>query len=419
MRRTVCIVSPGNLASNPRVLKEADALHGAGYDVTAVVCDYTESLRDADDKIAATAPWKAVRVPRPRAEGLMTRVSTRLAHGLCTLGTVVPLGVAARACGGPVSTLQRRALEIPADLYIAHYVAALPAAAAAARRHGALLAFDAEDFHSGEGTGSPGESFRMKMVETIERTILPSCAYTTAAAPLIGEAYATRYGVAPTTLLNVFPLAMAPGAPRPAREAGDRPMLRAYWFSQTIGLDRGLHAFIEAMARTRTTITLDIRGSNRWRHGEELLAHARTLGIGERVKLLPIAPPHEMVRLASAYDIGLSLETDVSENRLLCLTNKIFTYLLAGVPVVMSDTLAQKRLARDLGAASILVSLADPDGMATALDGLLKPPTLAEASAAAWRLGRERYNWDTEQAVLLRTVAAAFEAGVAEVVCPA
>ena len=53
MRRAVCIVSPGNLASNPRVLKEAEALHGAGYEVTAVVCDYNEALRLADDEIEA------------------------------------------------------------------------------------------------------------------------------------------------------------------------------------------------------------------------------------------------------------------------------------------------------------------------------------------------------------------------------
>ena len=39
MPGAVCIVSPGNLASNPRVLKEADALHEAGYAVTAVVCE--------------------------------------------------------------------------------------------------------------------------------------------------------------------------------------------------------------------------------------------------------------------------------------------------------------------------------------------------------------------------------------------
>ena len=54
MRGAICIVSPGNLASNPRLLKEADALHGAGYAVTAVVCRYSEELRSFDEAIAYT-----------------------------------------------------------------------------------------------------------------------------------------------------------------------------------------------------------------------------------------------------------------------------------------------------------------------------------------------------------------------------
>jgi hypothetical protein len=63
-----------------------------------------------------------------------------------------------------------------------------------------------------------------------------------------------------------------------------------------------------------------------------------------------MAPPEEMVRQAAPYDIGLSLETDISDNRSLCLTNKIFTYLLAGVPVLLSDTPAQRALAPRLQA---------------------------------------------------------------------
>jgi len=406
MRRTVCIVSPGNLASNPRVLKEADALHGAGYDVTTIACDYTEALREADDEIAAGVPWKVVRVPRSAGEGLASRLARPLAGAVAAIGAAVPPGLAARAYGGPVAALTARACDIRADLYIAHYVAALPAAAAAARRHEALLGFDAEDFHSGEGTGAPGDDLRMRMVEAVERAILPACSHLTAAAPLIGEAYAERYGIGvPLTVLNVFPLSMAP-ARRAAREGEG---LRAYWFSQTIGLDRGLQAFIAAMARTRTPVTLDIRGSNRWGHGDALVALARSLGIGERVRLLPMAPPHEMVRLAAACDIGLSLETEISENRRLCLTNKIFTYLLAGVPVIMSDTPAQRRLAPDLGDAARLVSLADPAAIADALDGLAPVAALEASASAAWRLGRERYNWDREQAVLLGSVAAAFD----------
>lgn len=409
MRRTVCIVSPGNLASNPRVLKEADALHGAGYDVTAIVCDYNEALRQADDEIEAAAPWKVIRVPRTRDEAVVARMAAVLARLLVAAGIGVPVGVAARSARTPVAALMRRAPEVPADLYIAHYVAALPAVAAAALRHGALIGFDAEDFHSGEGAGAPDDAFRMKMIEIVEQAVLPSCSHMTAAAPLIGKAYAARYGLAePVTVLNVFPLSMAPPRPRPVRGQEGTSTVRAYWFSQTIGLDRGLQAFIQAMARTQSHVTLDIRGSNRWGHGDALLALAHSLGLADRVRVLPMAPPGEMVRLAADYDVGLSLETDVSENRRICLTNKIFTYLLAGVPVVMSDTPAQKLLATDLGAAARLCDLADPAGLAATLDALASPAVLAEASANAWRLGRERYNWEREQDVLLQSVAAAF-----------
>jgi glycosyltransferase involved in cell wall biosynthesis len=133
---------------------------------------------------------------------------------------------------------------------------------------------------------------------------------------------------------------------------------------------------------------------------------AKDLGIGDRVRLLPMAAPEEMVRLAAAYDLGLSLETDVSENRQLCLTNKIFTYLLAGVPVVMSDTPAQRQLAPDLSDAAVLVPLADPQAIAAAIDRLAAK--LDAAKAHAVHLGRERYNWDVEKKALLASVDRAF-----------
>ena len=403
MRGAICIVSPGNLTSDPRVLKEADTLHEAGYAVTAIVCDYTDSLRPFDDEIAARVPWQVVRVPRPAGERQIGLIAGGIARVTARAGARVPVALAARAYGGPVAALERAASDRPADLYIAHYVAGLAAAGAAARRHGAMLGFDAEDFHGGEGT-----AFHTDMVRAIEGSLLPSCRHATAAAPLIADAYAAQYGIAPTTVLNVFPLAMAPAQPCRHGEPGT---FRAYWFSQTIGLDRGLQSFIQAMARAKTRITLDIRGGNRWGHGDRLIDIARQLGIADRVNLLPMTPPGEMVRAAAAYDIGLSLETDVSDNRRLCLTNKIFTYLLAGVPVLLSDTPAQRALAPQLGAAARVISLTDPDGMAVTLDRLAgSPDARAEASASAWRLGRERYNWDVEKAALLGAVAQAFRA---------
>ncbi|CAN5646595.1 hypothetical protein BH10PSE6_BH10PSE6_19220 [soil metagenome] len=404
--RRICLVSPGNLAANPRLIKEADALQGAGYAVTAVVSDFSIGLRGFDDEIVSRAAWTVVHAPRLPSERYVRAVSRTAARAIDAIGVSVPVPIAVRAYGGPAGSLQDAACAVPADLYIAHYVTALPAAGAAARRHGAILGFDAEDFHSGEGGAGEAEARRMKQVRVVEGAWLPRCQHLTAAAPLIGEAYASLYGIAtPATVLNVFPLDMAPRQPVAPRQPG--APLRAYWFSQTVGLDRGLQPFLQAMAAAKTRVELEIRGDDSWGHGETLKALARDLGIADRFRVLPLAAPEEMVRLAAHYDLGLSLETDVSENRRLCLTNKLFTYLLAGIPMLMSDTPGQCAMAPELGVAAVVISLADPPGIAAALDRLAG--NLDAARAEALRLGRERYNWEVEQHVFLESVAAAFE----------
>lgn len=405
--RSVCVVSPGSLSSNPRLVKEADALHGAGYDVTAVVCSDSNELGAYDDEIVARVPWRVRRAARSPTDRYVSRASRILARFMTADGRSIGPSLASAAYGVPSGALRRATVAVRADLYIAHYIAALPAAAAAVRQHGAMLGFDAEDLHSGEGGEGPAEAFRMRMVEQVERATVPACAHVTAASPLIGQAYAARYGVTPTTVLNVFPLDMAP--PAPTATPAPPNQLKAYWFSQTVGLDRGLQAFLRAMARTRTRVTLDIRGNDRWGHGETLMALARSLGVAAQVRILPMVPPAETVRLAAPYDLGLSLETDVSESRRLCLTNKIFTYLLAGVPVMLSDTPAQQALAPDLGSAAVLVALGDPGEMAAKLDRLAnEAAALTVAKAVAWRLGQQRYNWEVEREVLLRSVDNAF-----------
>ena len=63
-------------------------------------------------------------------------------------------------------------------------------------------------------TSIPGEErddLRSEIVRVSSCAWLPRCPHFTAAAPLIGEAYATRYDLAqPTTVLNVFPLTWRP-----------------------------------------------------------------------------------------------------------------------------------------------------------------------------------------------------------------
>ena len=55
MSFSVCIVTPGNLASNPRVVKEAAALQSAGYRVTIVAGGAMPALNAFSDALASVS----------------------------------------------------------------------------------------------------------------------------------------------------------------------------------------------------------------------------------------------------------------------------------------------------------------------------------------------------------------------------
>jgi glycosyltransferase involved in cell wall biosynthesis len=159
-----------------------------------------------------------------------------------------------------------------------------------------------------------------------------------------------------------------------------------------------LEAIIEVMSRMEDGPALYLRGNAANGYQQKLVALAQTLGVAERVHFLPIASPEQMVRLSAEYSLGLSLELNEPPNRAICLTNKAFTYLLAGVPVLLSRTPAQAALAAELGEAAILVDLENPAQVSKTLTSFFKDTERQErAYAEAWRFGRQRYNWDIER----------------------
>src|SRR5215469_5721617 len=48
----VCLITPGHLATNPRIVKEADALSDAGYKVTVIAADFLDWAHRADAEFA-------------------------------------------------------------------------------------------------------------------------------------------------------------------------------------------------------------------------------------------------------------------------------------------------------------------------------------------------------------------------------
>jgi hypothetical protein len=403
----ITLITPGHVSSTPRLVKEADALVDAGYRVHVIAGGSFEGAQALDASILGAARWEFTRVPLHGPGAFYRKALRRIARSLVVHAPFATLKVAARANHAFSLRLGAIAAQTRARLYVGHCIPALPAAALAARITHSAYGFDAEDYHDAENEAVLNEPAERISVHLLQSRLLPGCAHLTAASPLISQRYGENYGVHPRTVLNVFPRAEAPAVPVDPGPISERRPAVAYWFSQTIGTGRGLEAVVAVLGGMRTPVELHLRGFVAAGYASQLQALATRAGLARPIRFLPPGPPAEMARLAAAADLGLSTEDRLPPNRDICLTNKVFIYLLAGIPQLLSDTTAQRALAPDLGDAAILGDLARPELVAKSLDEYLgKPARIAAARRAAWDLAERRYCWDVESSRFLDSIRA-------------
>lgn len=402
----ICLLTGGHVSSTPRLVREAEALCDAGYEVHVVAGRSFPPADPLDRSLIDGARWKFHQVDTVQGGGALTlRLRRKLARRLLRLSPFATVRNAALAQYSGALVQARLAAKLRADLYIGHQLAGLAMAGLAADEANAYLGFDIEDFHDGETTEAMDDPSLVTAARLIQVRLLPGCRHLTAAAPLIAERYGATYGVKAVTVLNVYPQTEAPPQPQPAAPISAENPAVFYWFSQTVGPERGLEHIVRIIGRMQTPVRLQLRGHVGADYRSALETLARESGVKVPIEFLPSAPPAELVRLASHAHLGLSLEERMPPNRDLCLPNKDFAYLLAGLPVLFSNTQAHAAMAPELGEAALLADVYHADDVARQLDAFLADPGRQQrARARAWELGQARYNWEHEQKAFLASV---------------
>lgn len=410
--KRICVLTSGHLASTPRMLKAADALHEAGYQVRMVCAEHVDWAIEAGEQSRAMRSWRCDVVDwNPKSARRLywkSRIRHKLSKYLLSLlgADRLSLGLVNRALCRVSSELLHAVTREPCDLIYGGTSGGLAIAALAAKQLGVPFALDLEDYHSEQQEG-PEASWMHSGIERIEQQVLRQAAFLTAGSNGIATAYASKYGVRPITINNVFPL--------PSRiPPFDRPegvSLRLYWFSQFIGHGRGLEDAIQASGRLGRPVWLGLIGSNRAEYTNKLTELAKRVSPGLRMEFLGHRSPDEMVEAARQADVGLALEIGVPRNRRLCVTNKIFTYMLAGLAVAATDTEGQRPIVEDLGEGGFCY----PPGDIGALAGGLKrwaenPQALLRAKMASWEAAGRRWHWEhpLERGALLDAVGHVF-----------
>jgi glycosyltransferase involved in cell wall biosynthesis len=398
--KKICIITSGQPTANPRALKEAIAFDAAGYNVTVIYCPISAWADKFDKNIFLDTPgieWitTGFHSTGQNLKYKLARYRRKVYEFLFRYNFLTGFPENAIALYSP--ELKRKAKAIEADIYIAHNLGALPAAVAAGKKNKACIGFDAEDFHRGEAeTGS----LHYRVAKAIEDKNLPAVNYVTAASPLIAKKYGELYpGLNIIPVNNVFSQKFL----KPIHLSANNNELNLFWFSQIIGKLRGLENIIRALNILKDcNISFHLLGSCTREYRNRLLTLSENPG---KIFFYEQVPSIEIFEIAARFDIGVASEIPYCENRDICLTNKIFTYLLAGNCILASDTAAQTQFLNENTGIGLLYDHKDVNDTAGKIYKLYTNRELVnECRKSSHNLAIAKYNWETEFKKILGTV---------------
>lgn len=399
MKRIVLITS-GQPSTNPRLVKEADALVDSGYFVTIVYQYVSAWATEADKSLLKEKSWRALRVGGDPTSEKKLYFKTRLIYK-AALAFSKRFGIykifAKFAIGRCTFLLEREAKKLKADLYIAHNLAALPAAFYSSKKNNAKLGFDAEDFHRHEVFDEPSH-FDVRLKAYTEDFYLRYVDYFTTSSNLIADAYSKIYPkLKPIVVNNVFELKY-----QPFLELNNSKLLKLLWFSQTVGKNRGLEVVIEALNIVNNPkIQLHLLGNC----SKDIELYLNNLASFKITYHEPL-PGNEIFKFASRFDIGLALEPGFSLNNEIALSNKIFTYLLAGLNIIASNTKAQEKFMTENPSIGQCFSIGNITELCSILTNLYDDRALLNNKKRnSYQLAQLKYNWEIESRTWLLLIA--------------
>ncbi len=306
------------------------------------------------------------------------------------------------------------------DLIYAHDVQLLPVAARAVRRAAAAgrsvpWVYDAHEWVPGLSRYGSRTARKVAAWADLEAEYIRSANAVITVSDELADALQQRHRLPerPTVVHNIPSIAHEPadrvrsGGIRAATGVPEGTPLLVY--SGGVTRARGVHTAVEARLDLPDThlAVVAVPGSDS-PAARDIASLAEGLGLSDRVHVIDPVPPAEVVTFLRSADVGLIPLRHFGSHEF-ALSNKLFEYLHAGLPMVVSDCRAQAQFvtAHDLGA----VHVADePHSLSAAVRDVLRRADDVRAAVANAPV-REEMTWPVQvlhlQALLARLTAGA------------
>jgi glycosyltransferase involved in cell wall biosynthesis len=302
------------------------------------------------------------------------------------------------------------ACQQPADCVYCVDLPTLPAGVAHKLKYGSRLIFDAHEIYCDMAPGLQSRLFKQAFALLEWQLVgLADCVLGVSESHV--EWMRRTYDL-PADKVRCVPNCFALGqtvAPPPPRTPG-KP-LRLYYHGNSDPF-RGLDTITRAVA-TAPEIHLVLRCPPSPTL-DEVQRLAGELGMADRLKVLPLVKPDQMIAAIRAEaDVGIHITLDrpLSLTLKVALTNKFIEYLAAGIPVLTAPLEEQARLVREHDIGYVLPGNSVEAVRCGLLWMLENRDRLSEMGLRAHQVGVAHFGWDSIRQTLIQAVLGKDEPG--------
>ena len=218
----------------------------------------------------------------------------------------------------------------------------------------------------------------------LEKTIIPKLKNVITVSNSIKNYYTNLYGISATVVRNIPKIEKFDQKNFEINTNGKKVIL----YQGAVNMGRGIELMIDTMPLLDEFIFIVIGDGDIL---IQLKAKVDHLSLQNKVKFLGKKTPKELKKLTPNASIGLSLEEDLGLNYRYALPNKIFDYLHANVPVVVSELPEMKTIIKKYSFGEVLEKRS-PEVLAKTILNMTKKNYTKELT-----LAKEELNWAKEK----------------------
>ena len=285
-----------------------------------------------------------------------------------------------------------RLLGTKADVLWANDTDTLLATFLAARMRGRKLVMDVHELFP-EVPELVGRERVKRVWETIERRLMPKCDGLLTVCQSIAGYYREKYGVEMAVVRNMSEMMGVKGSERGVK-GSERTKVLLY--QGCVNKGRGVDWAIAALEWLEGCRLVVAGGGDLL---EEMKAYAAQMPWADRIVFLGRLKPEELERLTPQAAVGLVMLEDMGLSYHFALPNRIGDFVAAGVPMVVSDLPEMARFVRAFGVGEVMES-PTPRALAEAVKRVLA----REWNDADFAAAREDMDWEKEKKKLIEII---------------